>query len=270
MINVAEPEELDRLDPAICDGIGLVRTEFLFHKAASPTRRRQYRAYRRIVEWAAPKPVVLRTLDAGGDKPIPGLTIDGESNPFLGTRGIRLCLARPDVFRVQLRALARAAVHGNAKIMLPMVTVPEELDQAAALLDEAVAELEAEGIACARPPLGIMVEVPAVAVCRTCSRGRLLLHRQQRPHAIRHRGGARYRRRVPALSTVIIRPSSRLIARVVDAGRTARNRGQPLRRHGRRPGTYPRPDLRRLAFGFGRAPAGRSRQDRHLPSTLSA
>lgn len=164
MINVAAPEELDRLDPAICDGIGLVRTEFLFHKAGIPDEDTQYRAYRRIVEWAAPKPVVLRTLDAGGDKPIPGLTVDGESNPFLGTRGIRLCLARPEIFRVQLRAMARAAVHGNARIMLPMVTVPEEIDRAADLLDEAVAELAAEGVLHVRPPLGIMVEVPAVAV----------------------------------------------------------------------------------------------------------
>ena len=163
MINVAEPEELDALDPAICDGIGLVRTEFLFHHGI-PDEEAQYRAYRRILEWAAPKPVVLRTLDAGGDKPIPGLTIDGESNPFLGTRGIRLCLSRPEVFRIQLRAMARAAVHGRAKIMLPMVTVPEEIDRAAALLDEVVAELAAKGIPHDRPPLGIMVEVPAVAV----------------------------------------------------------------------------------------------------------
>ncbi|HET7716575.1 MAG TPA: putative PEP-binding protein [Bauldia sp.] len=164
MINVAEPEELDRRDPAMCDGIGLVRTEFLFHRDGVPDEETQYRAYRRIVEWAAPKPVVLRTLDAGGDKPVPGLTVNGESNPFLGARGIRLSLARPDVFRIQLRAMARAAVHGNAKIMLPMVTVPDEIDRAAALLDQAVAELEAEGIPCVRPPLGIMVEVPAVAV----------------------------------------------------------------------------------------------------------
>jgi len=163
MINVAGPEELAALDPAICDGIGLVRTEFLFHHGI-PDEETQVRAYRRILEWAAPKPVVLRTLDAGGDKPIPGLTIDGESNPFLGTRGIRLCLARPDIFRIQLRAMARAAAHGNAKIMLPMVTVPEEIDHAAALLDDVVAQLAAEGIPHARPPLGIMVEVPAVAV----------------------------------------------------------------------------------------------------------
>jgi phosphotransferase system enzyme I (PtsI) len=165
MINIAEPEELDRLDPAICDGIGLVRTEFLFSKKGGlPDEEAQYRVYRRIAEWAGSKPAVLRTLDAGGDKPIRGLTVDGESNPFLGTRGIRLSLARPEIFRVQLRAMARAAVHGNVKVMLPMVTVPEEIDRAAALLDAAVAELEVEGVPCRRPPLGIMVEVPAVAI----------------------------------------------------------------------------------------------------------
>lgn len=165
MINVAEPEELDRLDPAICDGIGLVRTEFLFGRGSGlPDEETQYRAYRRFAEWAAPKPVVLRTLDAGGDKPVAGLTIEGESNPFLGTRGIRLSLARPEIFRVQLRAMARAATHGNVRVMLPMVTIPEEIDRAAALLDAAVAELESEGVPCVRPPLGIMVEVPAVAI----------------------------------------------------------------------------------------------------------
>jgi len=165
MINVADPDELDLLDPAICDGIGLVRTEFLFHGAAGlPDEDSQYRAYRKIVEWAAPRPVVLRTLDAGGDKPIDGLTIAGESNPFLGVRGIRLSLVRQDVFRVQIRAILRAAAHGNAKVMLPMVTVPEEIDQAAVLFDEAFAELTTEGVPCRRPELGIMVEVPAVAI----------------------------------------------------------------------------------------------------------
>ena len=107
---------------------------------------------------------MLRTLDAGGDKPVAGLTIDGESNPFLGTRGIRLSLARPEIFKVQLRAIARAAALGDVKVMLPMVTVPGEIAAAAALLDAAVAELEAAGVACRRPDLGIMVEVPAVAI----------------------------------------------------------------------------------------------------------
>lgn len=165
MINVADPDELDRLDPAICDGIGLVRTEFLFHDTTGlPDEETQCRAYRRILEWAAPRPVVLRTLDAGGDKPIDGLTIAGESNPFLGTRGIRLSLARPDVFRVQIRALARAAVHGNAKVMLPMVTVADEIDAAIAMFESEVADLTAAGTPCRMPPLGIMVEVPAVAI----------------------------------------------------------------------------------------------------------
>ena len=111
------------------------------------------------------RPVTIRTLDAGGDKPIAGLTVDGESNPFLGLRGIRLSLARPEVFRVQLRALARAAVHGVLKVMLPMIAVPSELDRAGVMLDAEVAALRAEGIACARPPLGIMIEVPAAALC---------------------------------------------------------------------------------------------------------
>jgi phosphotransferase system enzyme I (PtsI) len=92
------------------------------------------------------------------------LTPDGEANPFLGLRGVRLTLAREDVFRTQLRALARAAVHGKLKVMLPMVTVPDELTRSAALFDQCVAELDAQGIAAHRPPLGIMVEVPAVAV----------------------------------------------------------------------------------------------------------
>jgi phosphotransferase system enzyme I (PtsI) len=165
MINIAGPEDLDALDPAICDGIGLVRTELLFDRGDGlPDEAAQFSAYSRIAEWAKGRPVVLRTLDAGGDKPVQGLTIDGESNPFLGTRGIRLMLARPEIFRVQLRAMARAAVAGNVRIMLPMVTMPDEIDRAATLLDSVVAELKAEGVACARPPLGIMVEVPAVAI----------------------------------------------------------------------------------------------------------
>ncbi|MCP4383648.1 MAG: phosphoenolpyruvate--protein phosphotransferase, partial [Hyphomicrobiales bacterium] len=124
MINVAEPEELAAIDPAICDGIGLVRTEFLFQRPGGlPDEETQFQAYRRIVAWAGDRPVVLRTLDAGGDKPVPGLTINGESNPFLGTRGIRLSLARPEVFQAQLRAMARAAALGDVKVMLPMITV---------------------------------------------------------------------------------------------------------------------------------------------------
>jgi phosphoenolpyruvate-protein phosphotransferase (PTS system enzyme I) len=108
--------------------------------------------------------VTIRTLDAGADKPIPGLTLDFETNPFLGVRGIRLSLAKPEAFRVQLRALARAAAHGAIEVMLPMIAVPGELAAARCYLDEEVAALTAAGIACRRPPLGIMVEVPAAAI----------------------------------------------------------------------------------------------------------
>jgi len=165
LVNIAAPEDVEGLDPAICDGIGLVRTEFLFEGSRGlPGEDAQYQVYRRILEWAAGRPVTIRTLDAGGDKPIAGLTDDGERNPFLGLRGIRLSLARPEVFRVQLRALCRATVHGTLKVMLPMVAVPSELDRANAMLDAEFAALKAEGIVCARPPLGIMVEVPAAAL----------------------------------------------------------------------------------------------------------
>ena len=164
-LNISDPDELVSLDPVVCDGIGLVRTEFLFHtRRGLPDEETQFRVYRRIAAWAAGKPVTIRTLDAGGDKPIEGLTFDGESNPFLGVRGIRLSLARPNVFRVQLRALARAAMYGDVRIMLPMITVPDEIMAARAMLDQEVRSLTAAGIQARRPPVGIMVEVPAVAI----------------------------------------------------------------------------------------------------------
>jgi phosphotransferase system enzyme I (PtsI) len=164
LINVALPEELRDIDPRHVDGIGLVRTEFLFHeRAALPDEEEQYRVYRHIVQWAGGRPVTLRTLDAGGDKPIPGLTHEQEGNPFLGIRGVRLSLQRPEVFMVQLRALARAAVHGNLKIMIPMVTTPEELAQCRVLLAQAVRQLHDRGLDVPQPPIGMMVEVPAAA-----------------------------------------------------------------------------------------------------------
>lgn len=164
MINVDDPSILDGLDPEVCDGIGLTRTEFLFHGGRAPDEDAQAAVYERIVRWAAGRPVTIRTLDAGGDKPIPGITVDGEANPFLGVRGLRLSLRNPEVFRVQLRALARAAAVGEVKVMVPMVTVPAELAEAAMHLDAALADLAARGAAHARPALGIMVETPAAAL----------------------------------------------------------------------------------------------------------
>jgi len=165
-VNIASLEELQQIDPRSCDGIGLVRSEFLFGDgAALPGEDEQFSAYRKILRWAKGKPVTIRTLDAGGDKPLRGFMTGESSNRFLGLRGIRLTLSRPDVFRVQLRALARAAIDGNLKVMLPMVGLPSEFEQAAVLLDQCVGELQREGTACARPPLGIMIEVPAAAIC---------------------------------------------------------------------------------------------------------
>jgi phosphotransferase system enzyme I (PtsI) len=165
MINVTGLAELERLDPADVDGIGLMRTEFLFQgREMLPTEEEQYQIYKRMVEWAAGKPVTIRTLDAGGDKPIAGLTETGDLNPFLGVRGVRLSLQHLDVFRAQLRALARAAVAGNLKVMIPMITVPEELDRCRALFADACDELRHEGQRAQMPPLGMMVEVPAAAL----------------------------------------------------------------------------------------------------------
>ncbi|MEQ8347914.1 MAG: putative PEP-binding protein [Sneathiellaceae bacterium] len=163
MLNVDDPAILDSLPVGQCDGIGLTRTEFLFRDGA-PDEARQLAVYAGLLRWAQGRPVTIRTLDAGGDKPMPGLTIDGEGNPFLGVRGVRLSLRRRALFVTQLRALLRAAAEGPLKIMLPMVTVPEELAEVRGLLAEAAAALSAAGLPHAMPALGIMIEVPAAAL----------------------------------------------------------------------------------------------------------
>ncbi len=162
LVNIAEPTDVESIDIATCDGVGLMRTEFLFGKSL-PDEETQYRAYRKVLEWAAGKPVTIRTVDAGGDKPVPGYTV-AETNPFLGLRGIRLSLSRPDIFRVQVRALLRSAVHGQLKVMFPMIGVIGEYITAATMFAEEAAVLAAAGVAHKLPPLGIMVEVPAVAI----------------------------------------------------------------------------------------------------------
>lgn len=165
LINIQRIEDLEHTDAQYADGIGLMRTEFLLGRHAGlPDEDMQYLAYESVLRWAGKRPVTIRTFDAGGDKPVPGFTEDGEANPFLGIRGLRLCLTRPDVFTVQLRALARAATHGNLKVMFPMVTVPEEFEAAGALFADVVDALHAEGVAALLPELGIMVEVPAAAL----------------------------------------------------------------------------------------------------------
>lgn len=162
MVNVADPTDVDSIDIESCDGVGLMRTEFLFGKTL-PDEETQYRAYCKVLEWAGGKPVTIRTIDAGGDKPVPGFTVE-EGNPFLGLRGIRLSLSRPEIFRIQIRALLRAAVHGNLKVMFPMIALPLEYARAVTLFAEEAKALAEAGKPNAMPPLGIMVEVPSVAI----------------------------------------------------------------------------------------------------------
>ncbi len=234
LLNIAAPEDLAGLDPAICDGIGLVRTEFLFEASHGlPDEDTQYAVYRRILDWAQGRPVTIRTLDAGGDKPIKGLTIDGESNPFLGLRGIRLSLARPEVFRVQLRALSRAAVHGVLKVMLPMIAVPTELDRAGVMLDAEFAGTQG-GRDRLRPSAArYHGRGSGSGAARRGFRRRVLFHRFKRPDPVHDGRGARYRRgRRPqrcgqSSSTGADRPDRRGCAQ-------ARCRGLALRRRCRR------------------------------------
>lgn len=165
LINVDDLQHIEAMDPSFCDGVGLVRTELLFAGLEKlPNEEEQYQTYVKMLQWAGDRPVTIRTLDAGGDKPIQGLTIDGESNPFLGLRGIRLSLTRTDVFNSQLRALMRAAVHGDLKVMLPMVTDPAELNQTRKIMSAQLQDLQEQGVRASMPLLGIMVEVPATAL----------------------------------------------------------------------------------------------------------
>ncbi len=147
------------------EGIGLLRTEFLYlERADLPDEEEQYQAYRAILDVFGAQPVVLRTLDIGGDKELPYLDLPQELNPFLGLRAIRLCLARPALLRPQLRAALRAGVGRNLKIMFPMVATVAEVRAARALLDECRAELLAQGQPAAEIEVGIMVEIPAAAI----------------------------------------------------------------------------------------------------------
>ncbi len=167
LVNLEETGQLDALDPAVCDGIGLLRTEFLFSSTRGlPNEDAQYAAYVRFLEWAGERPITIRTLDVGGDKPVPGLTCEDEANPFLGLRGIRLSLRRRDVFETQLRALARAAAvaKGPLGVMFPMVTTPAEFALARTIFEDVIARLATDGVDAARPAIGMMVEVPAAAI----------------------------------------------------------------------------------------------------------
>jgi len=172
----ANIEFVDEIEMAVnhgSEGIGLYRTEYLFMgRRDLPSEDEQYEAYRQVIAYNAPNPVTIRTLDAGADKIATSLNLSHESNPALGMRAIRLCLGHPDLFKAQLRALLRAAAHGNCRIMLPMISCLTELLAAKEVLEEVKSELAASGKEYQpNVKLGVLLEVPsAVAIADLLAR----------------------------------------------------------------------------------------------------
>jgi len=164
--NIEFPDEVSSVKLHGSQGIGLYRTEFFYmNRQDSPSEDEHYQAYKYVAEQMNPHPVVIRTLDLGGDKFLSQFQIPHEMQPFLGWRAIRFCLARPDIFKLQLRAILRASVHGNLKLMYPMISGIEELRQANGLLQEAKEELRQKGIEFNDKILvGVMIEVPSAGM----------------------------------------------------------------------------------------------------------
>jgi phosphotransferase system enzyme I (PtsI) len=164
--NIGTPKDLEGVHQNGGEGIGLYRTEFLYMgRNDFPSEEEQFEAYRAVLEGMSGKPVVVRTLDIGGDKELPYLELPKEMNPFLGYRAIRLCLNEQEIFRTQLRALLRASIYGDLKIMFPMIATLAEFREAKAVLAEVRQELLDNGIQVAEKiEVGIMVEIPSTAV----------------------------------------------------------------------------------------------------------
>ncbi len=164
--NIGGPDEAARVVECDGEGVGLFRTEFLFMDRDSvPTEEEQFKAYKAVAETLEGKPVIIRTLDIGGDKALPYLGLETEENPFLGFRAVRFCLKRPDIYRPQLRALLRASAFGKIRIMVPLVTCVDELRAVKALLEEIKGELDAEGIAYNKDvEVGVMMETAAASL----------------------------------------------------------------------------------------------------------
>jgi len=164
--NVEQANDTDAVLASGAEGVGLFRTEYLFiNRDTLPDEEEQYRAYRQVAAALQPQPVIIRTLDLGGDKFLSHLQVPSEMNPFLGWRAIRFCLQEKDIFRAQLRAILRASVEGNIKIMYPMISCLDELRQANELVNEYKRELEKEGVAFNRNlDVGAMIEIPSAAV----------------------------------------------------------------------------------------------------------
>lgn len=171
--NIGNPDDVEKVLQYDGEGVGLFRTEFLFmDRTAMPTEEEQFEAYKKVAIALNGRPVIIRTLDIGGDKEIPYMGLQKDENPFLGYRAIRFCLDRKDdVYRPQLRALLRASAFGQIKIMIPMVTCIEEIREAKALIEEIKKELDEKGIAYNKEiKVGIMVETAAASLmaCTDC------------------------------------------------------------------------------------------------------
>ncbi len=171
--NIELPDEVPSVIAHGAEGIGLYRTEFLYlNRMDFPSEEEQYRAYRVVAEQLKPQSVIIRTMDLGGDKFLSPLHLPAEMNPFMGWRAIRFSLARQDIFRLQLRAVLRASVHGNLKLMYPMISGIEELKRSNEILQDVKQELIREGVPFAQDvEVGAMIEVPSAAL--TCD---LLAH----------------------------------------------------------------------------------------------
>lgn len=165
--NIGKPKDVEKVLQYDGEGVGLFRTEFLFmDRDSMPTEEEQFEAYKKVAEALAGKPVIIRTLDIGGDKEIPYMGLEKDENPFLGYRAIRLCLDRKeDIYKPQLRALLRASAFGNIKIMIPLVTCIDEYREAKMLIDELKLELDRQGIDYNKDiQVGIMVETAAASL----------------------------------------------------------------------------------------------------------
>ncbi|KKY00284.1 phosphoenolpyruvate-protein phosphotransferase [Paraclostridium benzoelyticum] len=165
--NIGSPNDLEGLLKNDAEGVGLYRTEFLYMDKEDdfPSEEEQYEAYKAVLEGMNGKPIVIRTLDIGGDKELKYFKMDEEMNPFLGYRAIRLCLDRTDIFKTQLRALYRASVHGKLRIMFPMISSLEELLKSKEIIKEVLAEMDAEGMEYSKDvEVGMMIEIPSAAV----------------------------------------------------------------------------------------------------------
>lgn len=165
-INIGKPSDLNGVENQRYDGVGLFRSEFLYSSSKEkPSVNQQYEAYKKVLDSVYPESVTIRTLDVGGDKQIEYFNVPKEENPFLGNRGIRLCLSNESIFMEQLKALLMAGADKKLKIMLPMVTRIEEITRTRELMEKAKKELELEGVAVSEDmELGIMIETPASAI----------------------------------------------------------------------------------------------------------